>query len=64
MNQHPSKNFPFSDTKSRIPDQVYFYIDLKDPETDPYSHFSCKKFLILYKSWLYSCKKCHIIDKK
>jgi len=58
MNRHTPINFPFSDTKNRISDQIYFYIDLKTTETDLYSRFSCKKYLILCKSCLYSYKKC------
>jgi hypothetical protein len=58
MNRYTPKNFPFSDTKSRIPDQVYYYIDQITSETDQYSRFSGKKYLILCKSCLYSGKKC------
>jgi len=58
MNRYTPKNFPFSDTKSRIPDQVYFYIDQTTTETDQYSRFSVKKYLILCKSCRYSYKKC------
>ena len=57
--------------KNRISDQNYFYIDLKATETDPYPHFSCKKFLIndmkcfiIYKEWLITYKECLIIDKE